>query len=127
MSLVLHTETTIDSTHYLEGYEGKCKNYHGHTWLVKLWFEGNEYDLNKVGIMVDFGIVKELKEKLDHKIINDVLKCNPTAENLSIWVYTFIKKKIKDRIKVRVRIYETAVLKKTWCEYGDDIIGLRVM
>jgi 6-pyruvoyltetrahydropterin/6-carboxytetrahydropterin synthase len=120
MMLTLHTETTIDSCHKLDGYDGKCKNLHGHTWKVELWFRGEENLKDKVGILVDFGIVKELKDLLDHKYLNDVIVNNPTAENLTIWTYLWLANKINNnQINIRVRIYETAVDKLTYCESGD--------
>ena len=118
--LLLHTETTIDSCHQLKGYDGKCKHLHGHTWKVEIWFRGEPRLKDNVGILVDFGIVKELKEWLDHRNLNEEIPVNPTAENLIQYIYSYIKEKINnDEIEVKVRLYETAVDKKTWCEWGD--------
>jgi len=121
MELTLHTEVALDSCHRLEGYDGKCKNLHGHTWFVEIWFRGDSKLKDEVGIMVDFGIVKELKEKLDHKNLNEVLSFNPTAENLTEWIYDWLHTKFHpgQNIGVKVRVYETAVDKKTYCEGGD--------
>ena len=120
MDLTLHTEVTIDSCHKLDKYDGKCANLHGHTWKVELWFKGSSLETDDVGILVDFGIVKELKELLDHKYLNDVIQKNPTAENLTQWIYYWIKDRIKNNnIKQKVRVYETAVDKLTYCEAGD--------
>jgi len=119
MILTLHTEVTLDSAHRLDGYKGLCSQLHGHTWKVELWFKGASSCKDRVGILVDFGIVKKLKEKLDHVLVNDVIGMNPTAENLTEWILIFIKKSIPDNIEVRVRVYETAVDKITWCEGGD--------
>jgi 6-pyruvoyltetrahydropterin/6-carboxytetrahydropterin synthase len=116
--LLLHTETVIDSAHYLEGYDGKCRDYHGHSWRIRIWIKGLESDRDSVGILFDFGNVKELKELLDHKMINDVVDFNPTAENLSLYVYGFLKGK-NSILDYCVRIYETSVGKETWCQYGD--------
>jgi len=126
MILTLHTETVIDSAHQLKGYKGICSRVHGHSWLVELWFRGSNQYLDEVGILVDFGIVKELKEVLDHKFLNDVVDVNPTAENLSVWVYDWLhnrindeNQKLKQRVEIKVRLYETVVGKKTYCECGD--------
>jgi len=119
MDLKLHTETTIDSCHHLVNYKGKCANVHGHTWKIEIWFVGDQEYINDIGILVDFGIVKELKEILDHKDLNKVIKTNPTAENLTIWIYRWLDKKIKESIDIKVRVYETAVDKLTYCETED--------
>jgi len=119
MDLTLHTETTIDSCHHLVGYKGKCANIHGHTWKVELWFAGDDDDIDDVGILVDFGIVKELKELLDHKDLNKVIKKNPTAENLTMWIYNWLDRKLDEVIAIKVRVYETAVDKLTYCETED--------
>lgn len=123
MKLKLHTEFTFDSAHRLENYNGKCCDVHGHTWKVELWFIGSSENKDDVGILVDFGIVKEVKELLDHKYLNDILGCNPTAENLTEWIFNFIDKSVnyddENQIAIKVRVYETAVDKKTWCEGGD--------
>ena len=117
--LLLHTETTIDSCHHLVGYDGLCQNKHGHTWFVEIWFKGESRLKDKVGILVDFGIVKELKEWLDHRDLNEEIAVNPTAENLTEIIYDYFKEKVNDEIEVKVRLYETMVGKKTWCEWGD--------
>ncbi|HEX3048027.1 MAG TPA: 6-carboxytetrahydropterin synthase, partial [Bacillota bacterium] len=42
---------TFDSAHYLPGYDGKCKNMHGHTWRVEVGIKGKHL---KNGILFDF-------------------------------------------------------------------------
>lgn len=120
MILTLHTETVIDSSHQLVGYKGKCAFLHGHSWLLECWFRGDDSECDKVGILVDFSIVTKIKEQLDHTYINKVVKHNPTAEFLSKWIYKQLKKLINNKeIQVKVKLYETAVGKMTWCELGD--------
>lgn len=121
MMLTLHTETVIDSAHFLRGYEGKCSSWHGHSWLIEVWIMGDSSKKDKVGILFDFGHVNYIKEFLDHKLINEIPpfdKKNPTAENLSEWVYDLLKNTNPD-LMFKVRLYETAVRKETWCECGD--------
>jgi 6-pyruvoyltetrahydropterin/6-carboxytetrahydropterin synthase len=119
MLLTLHTETTIDSAHCLNGYEGKCKQVHGHTWLIEIWIRGRYEDRDEVGILWDFGNIKRISDTLDHKMINDVIGMNPTAENLSWWIYGYCHDSTKKELSFKVRVYETAVKKETWCEIGD--------
>lgn len=114
--ITLYTETVIDSCHNLNGYDGKCVNQHGHSWLINIWIQGYKKYSDNVGILFDFGNIKEISEILDHKCLNDIiLNMNPTAENISMWVLNFLKNK-NPNLDYKVRIYETAVLKKTWAQ-----------
>lgn len=78
----------FDAAHWLNDYKGKCAKIHGHTWKVECIIKGER--LNKQGMIIDFGIVKEkLKEiisTLDHNIVNFVVD-QPTAENISKYIY----------------------------------------
>jgi 6-pyruvoyltetrahydropterin/6-carboxytetrahydropterin synthase len=121
MELTLHTETVIDSSHYLKGYDGKCAAIHGHSWKLQVWIKGDSSQCDDVGILFDFGNIKKIQEKLDHKLINTISpfdEINPTAENLSIWIYNALTD-INFNLKYKVRLYETAVGKETYCECGD--------
>lgn len=120
MELTLHSEFDFDSCHRLVGYVGKCSNIHGHTWKVDCWFKGDSKYRDKVGILVDFGYVKAVKDFLDHKDLNTIFKTfNPTAENISLYIYKLFKKSLNRHIKIKIRVYETYVGKKTYCEVGD--------
>jgi 6-pyruvoyltetrahydropterin/6-carboxytetrahydropterin synthase len=94
MILKLHTEVVIDIAHHLDGYEGNCKNVHGHTSKIEIWVKGSWQD--KVGIMFDFGKVKDLKDLLDHKDLNQMdyfrlSEKNPTAENIVQFIFNWLK------------------------------------
>ena len=121
MEITLHTETAIDASHYLKGYDGNCKNIHGHTWFLEVWIKGDSSQVDEVGILFDFGNVKQIKEVFDHKLINEIKpfdKINPTAENLSEFIYTTLKS-YNEKLQFKIRLYETKVGKDTWCEVGD--------
>ena len=65
-------------------YESKCTELHGHNWTITVHCRAQELDRN--GMIVDFAEIKRrIADPLDHKVLNDVLPCNPTAENLARW------------------------------------------
>ncbi len=93
--------THFDAAHSLRGYDGDCANLHGHTWTVEVYVEGEE--LNELGLLVDFKEVKkhtnEIIQQFDHHYINQLPefqegKLNPTAENLSKYIYDALDAKI---------------------------------
>ena len=66
-------------------YESKCKNLHGHNWIVTVYLKGES--LNHNGMLMDFThIKKQIHDVLDHQHINDIVEVNPTAENISKWI-----------------------------------------
>ncbi len=72
-------------------YASKCMRVHGHNWIITVHCRSEELDM--VGMVVDFTDIKKLlHDKLDHRLLNDVLTFNPTAENLAKWVVDTVPK-----------------------------------
>ena len=60
----------IAAAHFLRGYEGPCKNLHGHTWKIEVTCISSQLD--SIGMVADFAMLKKyLKEliKNNFKII----------------------------------------------------------
>ena len=76
----------ISAAHRLTlDYESKCTALHGHNWIITVYCKAEE--LNANGMVVDFTVIKQtIQERLDHRVLNDVLPCNPTAENIARWI-----------------------------------------
>lgn len=66
-------------------YESKCRNLHGHNWVIEVTCRREELDEN--GMVVDFTHIKDVVMQLDHAFVNDVIKVNPTAENMARWIH----------------------------------------
>ena len=103
----------FDSAHFLFGYEGKCRNIHGHRWEVEteVYAERLQSDGQCRGMVIDFGDLKgdlkEIADYFDHCLImergtlkestlNALLSENfrivevdfrPTAENFSKFIF----------------------------------------
>lgn len=128
---ILKTEESFDSAHFLNGYQGKCANIHGHRWRVVVEVKSEVLsERGQIrGMVVDFGdFKKELKDMtdlLDHTLIYEknslkqktieALKeeefammevaFRPTAENFAKYFFDEFKKKGYEMN--RVDVYET--------------------
>jgi 6-pyruvoyltetrahydropterin/6-carboxytetrahydropterin synthase len=107
--MLLRKTFRFEASHMLSRHPGKCKNLHGHSWVLHVFVEGPIEE--ETGFVVDFADiskwVKPLIEQLDHKHLGQwevdgqwipirptwkVLKIPenfyPTSENLLYWIGT---------------------------------------
>ena len=103
---------------------GKCNNphYHGHNYelVVSVYGEVNE----ETGFVMDMKVLKnlikiEIEEALDHKNLNlevpEFKKLNPTAENISIYIWKKLRVHIDREKDLEVVLYETPRNYVTFC------------
>lgn len=139
---ILKAEHSFDSAHFLAGYEGKCRNIHGHRWKVEIEVQsetlvkGGQLD----GMVIDFGdLKKDIKDMVDYYdhgliiqegtmreetlncIIQDgfkVIKVNfrPTAENFAAFFFKIMKD--KGYSVKRATVYETPTNSAVYEESG---------
>ena len=114
----LSKDFRFESAHRLaDGYEGKCKNIHGHSWNGRITIQCEKLD--KFGFAIDYSdikkIIKPIEDKYDHSLllnINDreiIELCeknnfsytafdgNPTSEFIAKIIYDLVKLKLKDK------------------------------
>ena len=100
------------AAHALRHYEGKCKNVHGHNYLVEMVVEGETLTPD-TELVADFTLLKrELRAELaliDHRYLNELPPfdvINPSSENLARYLY----RKMKERLSnLPVRMYSMTV------------------
>lgn len=128
---ILKTEHDFDAAHFLKGYDGKCRNIHGHRWkvIVNVGSEMLQQEGNMRGMVVDFSKlksdVKEMVDFFDHKLIIEEgslqpvtlgilaeegfevisLPIRPTAENFAKYFYDRMVE--KGYRVVETMVYET--------------------
>ncbi len=95
---------------------GKCNNpsYHGHNYNLEVWVKG-EID-EETGYVIDLKILKdiiksEVEDRFDHKNLNeDTVEFQnliPTAENIVVVIWQLLRKKLDDKLDLKVILFET--------------------
>ena len=111
----------IAAAHFLRGYDGPCKDLHGHTWKIEVTIQSDK--LNEIGLVADFRDVKrklnEFLAHLDHVSLNDLpyfQKVNPSTEHLAKYIYQEFAKQSRPFKLVRVRVWESESASITYYE-----------
>ena len=136
----------MEMAHALHGYDGLCKNIHGHSYRLWVTIIGEvlqEKEHAKNGMVLDFSLLKkivkpDIVDKYDHSLVLNansphadidlsafekvfLLPYQPTSENL---VYDFamtIQKKLPENIKLyKVVLSETATSFAEWCAEDNE-------
>ncbi|MDR1056652.1 MAG: 6-carboxytetrahydropterin synthase [Prevotellaceae bacterium] len=140
----LTKQFTLEMAHALEGYDGKCRHIHGHSYILYVTIMGTPCNdkLNpKYGMVMDFGelkaiVNKHIIDKLDHALIlcNDAVLSTelqqqygsiiltdyqPTCENMIINFAGILKNELPATVKLHsLRLHETATSYAEW--YAAD-------
>jgi 6-pyruvoyltetrahydropterin/6-carboxytetrahydropterin synthase len=91
----------FSAAHALKGAKGKCEELHGHNYAVEVTIAAEK--LKGPGMVEDFVQVKKTLSRIvpDHKLLNNVLPFNPTAENLARYFF--------ERLSARYRVVKVTV------------------
>ena len=98
----LRVVTRFAAAHRLTMVGAKCENLHGHNWKIEVYVQGQELD--RGGVLVDFGIIKgqvrSLMETLDHKFLNELDYFQdgtpPSSENIA----RYVADRLADRLDI---------------------------
>jgi len=108
----LKVKGDIASAHQLRGYEGRCKDLHGHTWKIEVTLQSDKLDA--IGMIADFKVMKKLLKEvldpIDHVYLNDLpyfKDVNPTTENLAQYIYREFSKAVRPLKLKQVEVWES--------------------
>jgi len=85
--LLIRKQFEFHAAHHLPDHEGKCKQVHGHGYVLEVEITGPiQSEGSENGMIMDFGKLKEIVNEtiidaLDHTDLNFTWK-HPTAENM---------------------------------------------
>lgn len=140
---------TFETGHALYGYDGKCKNVHGHSYkldVTVIGFPITDASHVKYGMVIDFGDLKrivrtEIVDKFDHATVfnrntphlelakelkdrdHDVILVDyqPTSENMVIDFAEKIKKKLPDNVRLHsLKLQETETSYAEWHQSDQE-------
>jgi len=138
-------EFSFETGHALYGYDGKCRNVHGHSYKLSVTVLGTPIaDPNHVkqGMVIDFGDLKkivneEIVDVFDHatvfnkntphiELANELSKRNhqvilvdyqPTSENMIVDFANRIKSRLPENVQLfSLQLRETATSFAEWFE-----------
>ena len=132
-------EFKFEMAHALHGYDGLCKNIHGHSYKLCVTVKGevkNDSGNPKDGMVLDFDVLKsivkpEIINKYDHSLVLNAnsphseidlsafekvffLPFQPTSENL----VTDFALKIKSKLPQEIELYKV-VLSETATSFAE--------
>ena len=138
MNIRITKEFDFETAHALDGYKGKCKDIHGHSYHLKVTLIGvpsNDVCLSDCGMVIDFGDIKKIVkehicDEFDHRLIlrkdsrfkgieesnsrTRYVDYQPTCENMLIDIVKMIQFHLKGEVKLH-----SAFLRETATSYAE--------
>lgn len=139
MKVRITKEFDFEAAHALDGYNGKCKDIHGHSYHLKITFIGEpkkDKTIPDCGMVEDFVVIKKIvmetvHDLFDHRLIlrkdsrfRSIEKTNqrirfvdyqPTCENMMLEIVSIVQKNIPKNIELcKVLLRETANSYAEW-------------
>lgn len=112
MKISITKQFRFEAAHTLPNHDGKCKNLHGHSYLLEVTISGAvNKEGPKEGMVMDFSdlskvVDAEIISKWDHQYLNDILPFVTTAENLALECFKRIS---SQGISVsKIKLWETS-------------------
>lgn len=135
----------FEMAHAINGYQGACKNIHGHSYELHVTVSADNQEKGYIavpGFIIDFKELKQLVissviQVFDHKLLlsKDYLSQNPgihtqenlviwnaepTAENLLLYIHDVICEKLPNHVNLaKLKLYET---KDSYAELINGIL-----
>lgn len=130
----------FEMAHAIYGYAGRCKNVHGHSYILHVTITGvanNDKYIPAPGFIYDFKQLKKIVKdtvinKLDHHLVLSkgylqsdpaftsaenifVWETEPTVENILIYMKQNLQLALPEEIKlVKLKLFETADSYAEW-------------
>ena len=116
---------SFEAAHHLPNHQGKCQNWHGHSYKVEVEVEGEPgpySDRPDYGMVLDFDVLDAAMQPilitLDHRDLNTIPEIRyPTAENIADYIAGWLVRNLGNVVQpevTRVRLWETAKAYAEW-------------
>lgn len=146
MNIRITKEFKFEMAHALLGYDGPCKNIHGHSYHLSVTLKGKPSEksgVSETGMVADFSVLKkivnaEIIEAFDHSLVLNkdtpesiysglynqkliLLDFQPTCENLVIYFVNKMKKVLPANLLLySITLKETSTSSAAWYAVDNE-------
>ena len=125
--LLITKRFRFEAAHFLPFHGGKCKNLHGHSYVLEVTVAGEVKSTDsgsaQSGMVMDFSVLKSIVDEnvisvFDHSNLNREDFYNPTAELLVQCIASVLQEKLpKDIYLYKLLLHETEDSWVEWCNF----------